>query len=145
MTLIEKKKNKLINVLQDDKNVLIVVAQGIVPVLVCLLDSSSSLEIKEKTVTAIAKISTVASRKHVMIAEGLCILNNLQRVLEFGSVLGKENSCIALQAVGYTKNNARAIGSRGGISSFLEICQMRTSKTQAMAVGEFLCLRKFLR
>ncbi|CAN4089296.1 unnamed protein product [Withania somnifera] len=120
---------------EDDKNVLIVVAQGIVPVLVRLLDSSSSPEIKEKTVTAIAKISTVDSSKHVLIAEGLGILNNLLRVLESGRVLGKENACIALQALGHTKENARAIGSRGGISSLLEICQTGTPNSQAMAAA----------
>ncbi|MCE3215896.1 hypothetical protein HAX54_004018 [Datura stramonium] len=128
--------DSLLGLLQeDDKNVLIAVAQGIVPVLVRLLDSSSSPEIKEKTVTAIAKISTVDSSKHVLIAEGLCILNNLLRVLESGSVLGKENSCIALQALGHTKENARAIGSRGGISSLLEICQTGTPNSQAMAAA----------
>ncbi|CAN4085478.1 unnamed protein product [Withania somnifera] len=120
---------------ENDKSVLIVVAQGIVPVLVRLLDSSSSPEIKEKTVTAIAKISTVDSSKHVLIAEGLGILNNLLRVLESGSALGKENSCIALQALGHTKENARAIGSRGGISSLLEICQTGTPNSQAMAAA----------
>ncbi|KAJ8537066.1 hypothetical protein K7X08_035467 [Anisodus acutangulus] len=128
--------DSLLGLLQeDDKNVLIAVAQGIVPVLVRLLDSSSSPEIKEKTVTAIAKISTVDSSKHVLIAEGLCILNNLLRVLESGSVLGKENSCIALQALGHTKENARAIGSRGGISSLLEICQTGTPNSQAIAAA----------
>ncbi|XP_059304267.1 uncharacterized protein LOC132056197 [Lycium ferocissimum] len=128
--------DSLLGLLQeDDKNVLIAVTQGIVPVLVRLLDSSSSQEIKEKTVTAIAKISTVDSSKHVLIAEGLGILNNLLRVLESGSVLGKENSCIALQALGHTKENARAIGSRGGISSLLEICQNGTPNSQAMAAS----------
>lgn len=128
--------DSLLGLLQeDDKNVLIAVAQGVVPVLVRLLDSSSSPEIKEKTVIAIAKISTVDSSKHVLIAEGLCILNNLLRVLESGSVLGKENSCIALQALGHTKENARAIGSRGGISSLLEICQTGTPNSQAMAAA----------
>ncbi|KAM3381522.1 hypothetical protein P3S68_007095 [Capsicum galapagoense] len=120
---------------EDDKNVLIVVTQGIVPVLVRLLDSSSSPEIKEKTVTAIAKISTADCSKHVLVAEGLGILNNLLRVLESGSVLGKENSCIALQALVHTKENARAIGSRGGISSLLEICQTGTPNSQAMAAA----------
>nr|GMC57930.1 vacuolar protein 8 [Ipomoea batatas] len=48
---------------EDDKNVLIAVAQRVVPVLVTLLDSASSPDIKEKTVTALAKISTVDSDK----------------------------------------------------------------------------------
>ncbi|CAK9186933.1 unnamed protein product [Ilex paraguariensis] len=121
--------------MEDDKNVLIAVAQGIVPVLVRLLDSSSSSEIKEKTVTAIARVSTVDSSKHVLIAEGLTLLNNLLRVLESGSVFAKEKSCIALQLLSHSKENARAIGSRGGISSLLEICQSGTPSSQAVAAG----------
>ncbi|XP_073134449.1 uncharacterized protein [Henckelia pumila] len=120
---------------EDDKNVLIAVAQGVVPVLVRLLDSSSSSEIKERAVTAIAKISTVDSSKHVLLAEGLVLLNNLLRVLESGSIFAKEKSCIALKALSNSKENARAIGSRGGISSLLEICQEGTPISQAVAAG----------
>ncbi|KAL0318930.1 UNVERIFIED_CONTAM: hypothetical protein Sangu_2049200 [Sesamum angustifolium] len=120
---------------EDDKNVLIAVAQGIVPVLVHLLDSSCSSEIKEKTVTAIAKISTVESSKHVLFAEGLVLLNNLLRVLESGSVFAKEKSCIALKVLSNSKENARAIGSRGGVSSLLEICQEGTPNSQALSAG----------
>ncbi|KAK6123766.1 hypothetical protein DH2020_042491 [Rehmannia glutinosa] len=120
---------------EDDKNVLIAVAQGIVPILVHLLDSSCSSEIKEKTVTAIAKISTVDSSKHVLLAEGLVLLNNLLRVLESGSVFAKEKSCIALKVLSNSKENARAIVSRGGISSLLEVCQVGTPNSQALAAG----------
>ncbi|KAL3835368.1 hypothetical protein ACJIZ3_010104 [Penstemon smallii] len=128
--------DSLLGLLQeDDKNVLIAVAQGIIPILVRLLDSSSSSEIKEKTVTAIAKISSVDSSKHVLLAEGLVLLNNLLRVLESGSVFAKEKSCIALRALSNSKENARAIGSRGGISSLLEICQQGTPNSQALAAG----------
>ncbi|KAL8456716.1 hypothetical protein ACS0TY_034819 [Phlomoides rotata] len=120
---------------EDDKNVLIAVAQGIVPILVHLLDSTSSSDIKEKTVTAIAKISTVDSTKLVLLGEGLVLLNNLMRVLESGSVFAKEKSCIALNVLSNSKENARAIGSRGGISSLLEICQEGTPNSQALAAG----------
>ncbi|KAG8388124.1 hypothetical protein BUALT_Bualt02G0093100 [Buddleja alternifolia] len=135
----ESKNSALDSVLgllqEDDKNVLIAVAQGMVPILVRLLDSSSSSEIKEKTVTAIAKISIVDSSKHVLMAEGLGLLNNLLRVLESGSVFAKEKSCIALNALSNSKENARAIGSRGGISSLLEICIDGTPNSQALAAG----------
>ncbi|XP_059645043.1 vacuolar protein 8 [Cornus florida] len=128
--------DSLLGLLQeDDKNVLIAVAQGIVPVLVRLLDSSSTPEVKEKTVTAVARISVVDSSKHVLIAEGLLLLNHLVRVLESGSGFSKEKACIALQALSYSKENARAIGSRGGISSLLEICQAGTPGSQAVAAG----------
>ncbi|PIM98721.1 hypothetical protein CDL12_28795 [Handroanthus impetiginosus] len=120
---------------EDDKNVLIAVAQGMVPILVRLLDSTCSSEIREKTVAAIAKISTVDSSKHVLLAEGLVLLNNLLRVLESGSIFAKEKSCIALQALSNSKENARAIASRGGISSLLEICIEGTPNSQALAAG----------
>ncbi|KAH6807828.1 ARM repeat superfamily protein [Perilla frutescens var. frutescens] len=126
----------LLGLLQEDsKNLLIAVAQGIVPVLVHLLDCSSSSELKEKAVSAIAKISTVDSSKHVLLAEGLVLLNNLMRVLESGSVFAKEKSCIALRVLSNSKENARAIGSRGGISSLLEICREGTPNSQALAAG----------
>ncbi|KDP22558.1 hypothetical protein JCGZ_26389 [Jatropha curcas] len=127
--------DSLLGLLQeDDKNVMIAVAQGVVPVLVRLLDSSS-LEMKEKTVAAISRVSMVDSSKHVLIAEGLLLLNHLLRVLESGSGFAKEKACVALQALSFSKENARAIGSRGGISSLLEICQGGTPGSQAFAAG----------
>ena len=119
---------------EDDKNVMIAVAQGVVPVLVRLLDSTSS-EMKEKTVSAISRVSMVDSSKHVLIAEGLLLLNNLLRVLDSGSGFAKEKACIALQALSFCKENARAIGSRCGIASLLEICQAGTPGSQASAAG----------
>ncbi|KAG6404143.1 hypothetical protein SASPL_136383 [Salvia splendens] len=120
---------------EDGKNLLIAVAQGIVPVLVHLLDCSNSPELKEKSVRAIAKISTEDSSKHVLMAEGLVLLNNLMRVLESGSVFAKEKSCIALRVLSNSKENARAIGSRGGISSLLDICREGSPNSQALAAG----------
>ncbi|KAI9079491.1 hypothetical protein K1719_038573 [Acacia pycnantha] len=119
---------------EDDKNVMIAVAQGVVPVLVRLLDSAS-YEMKEKTVAAICRVSMVDSSKHVLIAEGLLLLNQLVRVLDSGSGFAKQKSCLALQALSFSKENARAIGSRGGISSLLEICQAGTPGSQAAAAG----------
>ncbi|XVE63736.1 hypothetical protein DITRI_Ditri07aG0043700 [Diplodiscus trichospermus] len=127
---------------EDDKNVMIAVAQGVVPVLVRLMDSSS-LEMKEKTVAAISRVSTLESSKHVLIAEGLLLLNHLLRVLESGSGFAKEKACIALQALSFSKENARAIGSRGGISSLLEICQAGTPGSQAFAAGVLKILASF--
>ncbi|KAL4584704.1 hypothetical protein LXL04_009312 [Taraxacum kok-saghyz] len=136
--------DSLLGLLQeDDKNVLIAVAQGVVPVLVRLLDSSSTSEIKEKTVTAIARVSTVDSSKHVLIAEGLLLLHHLLRILESGSGFAKEKACITLNALSNTKENARAIGSRGGISSLLEICLAGTPNSQAIAAGVLRNLASF--
>ncbi|AED96007.1 ARM repeat superfamily protein [Arabidopsis thaliana] len=127
--------DSLIELLQeDDKNVMICVAQGVVPVLVRLLDSCS-LVMKEKTVAVISRISMVESSKHVLIAEGLSLLNHLLRVLESGSGFAKEKACVALQALSLSKENARAIGCRGGISSLLEICQGGSPGSQAFAAG----------
>ena len=95
---------------EDDKNVMIAVAQGIVPVLARLLDCNSCLDIKEKSVAAISKISMVDSSKHVLIAEGLLLLNQLIRILESGSWFSKEKACIALQALSFSRENAREVG-----------------------------------
>uniref|UniRef100_A0A1J3IKN2 U-box domain-containing protein 11 n=1 Tax=Noccaea caerulescens TaxID=107243 RepID=A0A1J3IKN2_NOCCA len=142
-----KSKNSAVDLLlellqEDDKNVMIAVAQGVVPVLVRLLDSCS-LGMKEKTVAVISRISTVESSRHVLIAEGLSLLNHLLRVLESGSGFAKEKACIALQALSLSKENARAIGCRGGISSLLEICQAGTPGSQAFAAGVLRNLASF--
>ncbi|KAG5631396.1 hypothetical protein H5410_003113 [Solanum commersonii] len=79
---------------------LIAVAYGIILMLIHLLDFSSLMEIRKKTVTVIAKISMIASSKLVLVAGDSSILNNFLRILESWSVLGKENSYIALQAMG---------------------------------------------
>ncbi|WVZ20940.1 hypothetical protein V8G54_008262 [Vigna mungo] len=126
---------------EDDKNVTIAVAQGVVPVLVRLLDSPSDM--KEKIVAAISKVSTVESAKTVLLAEGLLLLNHLLRVLDSGSGFAIEKSSIALQALSLTKDNARAIGSRGGISSLLEICQAGTPGAQASAAAVLRNLAAF--
>uniref|UniRef100_A0A803Q8L7 Uncharacterized protein n=1 Tax=Cannabis sativa TaxID=3483 RepID=A0A803Q8L7_CANSA len=128
--------------LEDDKNVMIAVAQGVVPVLVRLMDSSS-VEMKEKTVAAISRVSMVDSSKHVLIAEGLLLLNHLLRVLDSGSGFGKEKACVALQALSFSKENARAIGCRCGISSLLEIYQGGTPGCQASAAGVLRNLASF--
>lgn len=117
---------------EEDKNVLIAVAQGVVPVLVRLLASS---EMKDKTVTAIARISQVDSSKHVLIAEGLSLLNDLIRVIESGSGFAKEKACVALHSLTHSRENARAIGCRGGVSSLLQICRGGTPSSQAVAAG----------
>uniref|UniRef100_A0A2N9I0J5 Uncharacterized protein n=1 Tax=Fagus sylvatica TaxID=28930 RepID=A0A2N9I0J5_FAGSY len=56
---------------------------------------------KEKVVAGILRISMVDS----------------------GSGFSKEKACLTLPALSFTKENAWMIGSRGGISSLLEICQ----------------------
>jgi hypothetical protein len=128
---------------EDDKNVTIAVAQGVVPVLVRLLDSSSSSDMKEKTVAAISRVSVVESGKNNLLAEGLLLLNHLLRVLDSGSGLAIEKACITLQALSFTRDNARAIGSRGGISSLLGICQGGTPGSQASAAAVLRNLAKF--
>ncbi|KAF4362163.1 hypothetical protein G4B88_002302 [Cannabis sativa] len=127
---------------EDDKNVMIAVAQGVVPVLVRLMDSSS-VEMKEKTVAAISRVSMVDSSKHILIAEGLLLLNHLLRVLDSRSGFAKEKACVALQALSFSKENARAIGCRCGISSLLEIYQGGTPGCQASAAGVLRNLASF--
>ncbi|XP_022137700.1 vacuolar protein 8 isoform X3 [Momordica charantia] len=119
---------------EDDKNVTIAAAQGVVPVLVRLLDSSS-LELKERAVAAISIVSMVDGVKHVLIAEGLPLLNHLLRILDSGSGFAKEKACLTLQPLSISKENARSIGSRGGIASLLEICEAGTPGSQASAAA----------
>ena len=68
---------------------MIVMAQGLVLVLVKLLDLSL-FEMKEKAVSLISRISLVDSRKHMVIVEGPLLLNHLLRVLDSGSAFAKE-------------------------------------------------------
>ncbi|KAL8232330.1 hypothetical protein R6Q57_002108 [Mikania cordata] len=128
---------------EDDKNVLIAVAQGVVPVLVRLLDSGCSPEIREKTVEAIARVSTVDSSRHVLMAEGLLLLHYLIKVVESGSGFAKQKACVTLQALTFSKENIRAIESRGGVSSLLEICQSGTPAAQASAASVLRNLTAF--
>ncbi|KAM5571570.1 hypothetical protein ABKV19_011913 [Rosa sericea] len=127
---------------EDDKNVMIAVAKGIVPVLVKLLDSSS-FEMKENAVAAISMVSMVESSKNVLAAEGLPLLYHLVKALDSGSGFAKEKACVALQGLSFSKENARAIGSRGGISSLLDICQGGTPGSQALAAGVLRNLAAF--
>ncbi|KAK9069856.1 hypothetical protein SSX86_010252 [Deinandra increscens subsp. villosa] len=136
--------DSLLRLIQDDdKNVLIAVAQGVVPVLVRLLDSGSSPEIREKTVTAIARVSTVDSSKHVLMAEGLLLLHYLIKILESGNGFAKQKACITLQSLTISKENARVIESRNGISSLLEICNSGTPTAQASAAAVLRNLTTF--
>lgn len=119
----------------DDKNVLGAVAQGVVPVLVRILESSGCHVAKEKAVSAIARISAVESSRCVLIGEGLLLLNHLTRALESGRGVAKEKACVALQSLTLTKENSMAVGSRGGVASLLEICRVGTPSAQASAAG----------
>ncbi|MFS7939851.1 putative armadillo-like helical protein [Helianthus anomalus] len=88
-------------------------------------------------------VSTLDSSKHVLIAEGLLLLHHLLRVLESGSGFAKEKVCVVLHSLSFTKENARAIEARGGISSLLEICEARTPNSQAIAAGVLRNLASF--
>ncbi|KAK9991743.1 hypothetical protein SO802_026728 [Lithocarpus litseifolius] len=101
---------------------MIVAAQGVVPVLVKLLDSSS-FEMKEKAVSLISRISLVDLSKHMVIVEGLLLLNHLLRVLDFGSAFAKEKARVALQIfqVGTPGSQAFATGVLRNLALFSEI------------------------
>ncbi|XP_048319061.2 vacuolar protein 8 [Ziziphus jujuba] len=127
---------------EDDKSVLIAVDQGVVPVLVNLLDSSS-VEIKEKAVSAISRVSIVGSGKHLLVVEGALLITHLLRILDSRNGFAREKACIALQALSFSEENARLIGCRGGIVSLLEICQSGTPYSQAYAAGTLRNLSGF--
>jgi len=128
---------------EDDKNVLIAVDQGVVPVLVHLLDSRSSVEIKEKAVSAISRVSVVGSSKHLLVVEGALLITHLLKILDSRNGFAIEKACIALQALSFTEENARVIGCRGGIASLLDFCQAGTPYSQAYAAGTLRNLSGF--
>ncbi|KAK9104066.1 LOW QUALITY PROTEIN: hypothetical protein Scep_020910 [Stephania cephalantha] len=106
--------DSLINLLhEDDKNVVIAVAQGGVSAIVGLMDSSC-VDLREKAVSAISRVSAVDSSRHVLVAEGVLLLNHLVRVLECGSGFAKEKACVALQSLSLSKENARGLGVEAG-------------------------------
>lgn len=127
---------------KDDKSVLIAVDQGVVPVLVNLLDSSS-VEIKEKAVSAISRVSIVGGGKQLLVVEGALLIAHLLRILDSRNGFAREKACIALQALSFSEENARLIGYRGGIVSLLEICQSGTPYSQAYAAGTLRNLSGF--
>ncbi|XP_010929628.1 uncharacterized protein [Elaeis guineensis] len=123
---------------EDDKNILIAAAQGVVPALLRLLDSSASNgEARAKAVAVIARIAAVESCRHVLVADGAPLLHHLARALEAGGGGGaaREQACTALQTLTLAKDNAMAIGSRGGIAALLEVCRAGTPSAQAAAAG----------
>lgn len=116
---------------EDDKNVLVAVAQGVVHVLVLLLDSSS-LEIRENALSAIARVSVVDCCKHELYKEGVFLIKHLLKALDSRSGFAKEKACVALQALS-SEENAKAIAN--GIASVLDVCQFGTLYSQAFATG----------
>uniref|UniRef100_A0A5B7BJY5 Putative vacuolar protein 8 n=1 Tax=Davidia involucrata TaxID=16924 RepID=A0A5B7BJY5_DAVIN len=95
-------------------------------------------------VWAFSRVSTVDSCKHVLVVEGVFLINYLIRVLNLRSGLAKEKSFVALHAMSFSKENAIAIGSRRGIASLLEICQWaRQASSQAFAAGMLRNLARF--
>ncbi|XP_026660825.2 uncharacterized protein LOC103708084 [Phoenix dactylifera] len=121
---------------EDDKNILIAAAQGVLPALLRLLDSSSSGgEARAKAVAVIARIAAVESCRHVLVADGAPLLHHLVRTIESdcGGPAAREQACAALQTLTLAKDNAMAVGSRGGIVALLEICCDGTPSAQAAA------------
>ncbi|XP_031491138.1 uncharacterized protein LOC116258140 [Nymphaea colorata] len=119
----------------EDKNVLVAVAQGAVPVLARLLDSATgSSELREGAVSAIARISQVEGCRHALVVEG--VLGNLIRIVESAGGVARERACVALETLtAASPENARAVGTRPGVAALVEICQIGTPSAQALAAG----------
>ena len=79
---------------EDEKNMLIVVAQDVVPILTQLLDSAFP-EMRVNVVSAISRVCIVDNYKHVLIAKGLQLINQVIRILKLGSGFAKEEAFIA--------------------------------------------------
>ncbi|XP_027334679.1 vacuolar protein 8-like [Abrus precatorius] len=115
---------------EDEQNVLAVLGRSNVAALVQLLTATSP-RIREKTVTVICSIVELGSCENWLVSEG--VLPPLIRLVESGSVMGKEKATVSLQRLSMSAETTRAIVGHGGVRPLIELCQSGDSVTQAAA------------
>lgn len=107
-------------VLDDDKCAKIVVeTDEILGLLPKFLDSPE-IEIREESAKVTSVICGFNSYKSLLVGAG--IIAPLVRVLEGGSLKGKEYSIASLQKLTENSDNAWSISANGGVTSLLQIC-----------------------
>ncbi|XP_068323800.1 vacuolar protein 8-like [Pyrus communis] len=121
----EMKRQALLNLhealVEDDKYVKVVVEHGeIVYVLASFLDFSHDVRIQELSAKIVSVISGFGSYKVVLIGAG--IIAPLIRVLECGSVVGKEEAAKSLQRLTENSDNGWSISAHGGVTALLKLC-----------------------
>ncbi|KAJ0265817.1 ARM repeat superfamily protein [Hirschfeldia incana] len=105
---------------EDDRYVKIVVIE--VSDLVCLLVGflDSEVGVQEESVKALFFISGFGCYKSVLVRSG--VVGPLVRVLENGSVVGREASAKCLMKLTENSENAWSVSAHGGVSALLKIC-----------------------
>lgn len=116
----------------DEKNVWSVLGRSNISALVQLLTATSP-RIRETTVAVICSLAESGSCETWLVSEG--VLPPLIRLVESGSIVGKEKAAISLQRLSMSAETARSIVGHGGVRPLIEICQNGESVTQAAAAG----------
>ncbi|XWS77109.1 hypothetical protein CRYUN_Cryun01aG0234000 [Craigia yunnanensis] len=117
---------------EDEKSVLSVMGRSNIAALVQLLTATSP-RIREKTVTVICSLAESGTCESWLGSEG--VLPPLIRLVESGSIVGKEKATISLQRLSMTAETARAIVGHGGVRPLIEICRIGDSVSQAAAAS----------
>ncbi|KAL2892300.1 U-box domain-containing protein 4 [Bienertia sinuspersici] len=115
---------------EDEKNVLSVLGRSNISALVQLLTATSP-RIREKTVAVICSLAESGSCESWLVSEG--VLPPLIRLVESGSLVGKEKATISLQRLSMSPETARAIVGHGGVRPLIEMCKAGDSVSQAAA------------
>ncbi|KAJ0054203.1 hypothetical protein Pint_01959 [Pistacia integerrima] len=135
---VEFKKKALESLLQllidDEKSACLVAKEGNIGYLISLLDFHHQGLIREQAVLGLSIVVSASdeSRKIVFEEGGL---GPLLRVLETGSMILKEKSAIAIEAITIDPENAWAVSAYGGVSVLMEACRSGSVATQTHAVG----------
>lgn len=117
---------------EDEKNVMSVLGRSNISALVQLLTATSP-RIRETTVAVICSLAESGSCENWLVSEG--VLPPLIRLVESGSIVGKEKATISLQRLSMSAETARSIVGHGGVRPLIEVCQNGESVTQAAAAG----------
>lgn len=109
-------------VIQEDAQKYLKIAMetdGLILILVNFLDTEN-LDFQEEAAKGVSLISGFEAYKSVLVGEG--IIAPLIRVLECGSVVGKEFAERCLMKVTENSDNAWSVSAHGGVTALLKIC-----------------------
>ncbi|EPS70823.1 hypothetical protein M569_03935 [Genlisea aurea] len=102
----------------DEKNVLPVIRRSDISALLQLLITATYPRIREKAATIICSLSESGSFDDWLVSEG--VLPPLIRLLESGSVVGKEKAVASLERLSISPQTARSIVGHGGVRPLIE-------------------------
>ncbi|KAK8914226.1 hypothetical protein KSP39_PZI023426 [Platanthera zijinensis] len=124
----------------DEKNILIAIAQGLLPALLRLLDFAflSNSEARDKVISALSIVSSVESCRPLLVAaDETLLVSHLFRLLvePDGCGSSKEKACATLLVLTLEKDIAMTVGSAPTICIILDICRSGTPPAAAAAAG----------